>query len=65
MPILVYSDFSKSFILYTDVLKLRLSMILMQEDNDKEEHIICYASRGLHPHEENYTATKLKCLAIY
>src|SRR5579871_4279073 len=64
-PILVHPDFSKPFILYTDVLKLRLSVILTQEDNDKEEHIICYASRGLCSHKENYATTKLKYLAMY
>ena len=65
MLILVCSNFSKPFILYTDALKLRLSVILIQEDNDKEEYIICYINRGLCPHEENYAATKLKYLAIY
>ena len=64
-PILVHPNFSKPFILYTDVLKLGLSVILMQEDNDKEEHVICYTSRGLYPHKENYTTTKLECLAMY
>src|SRR5579871_5784267 len=64
-PILIHPDFSKPFILYTDASKLGLGAILTQEDNNKEEHIICYASRGLCPHEENYAATKLECLAMY
>ena len=48
-----------------DTSKLGLGAILSQLDEDKKEHIICYASRGLHTAEENYDTTKLEYLAMY
>ena len=48
-----------------DTSKLRLGIILLQINNDKKKHVICYASRGLHISEENYDTTKLEYLAMY
>src|SRR5579871_6098029 len=64
-PILVQPNFSKPFILYMDISKLGLDAILLQINDDKKEHIICYTSKGLHVSEENYDTMKLECLAIY
>jgi hypothetical protein len=38
---------------------------LSQLDENNHDHVIYYASQGLHPHEENYATSKLKCLAMY
>jgi hypothetical protein len=64
-PILIRPDFSRPFFLYTDASQLGLGAILSQLDDDNKEHVICYASHGLHSAEENYDTTKLECLAMY
>ena len=64
-PILVQPNFSKPFILYIDISKLRLGIILSQINDNKKEHIIYYASRGLYISEENYDTIKLEYLAMY
>jgi hypothetical protein len=63
-PILVRSDLSKEFLLFTDASSKGLGIILSQLDNQGEERVIGYTSRALHAGEPNYGATKLKCLAV-
>ncbi|CAG8677806.1 10431_t:CDS:2, partial [Ambispora gerdemannii] len=44
-PILIYFDFDKSFILFTDASSIGLGAILSQKDPKDREKIIIYASR--------------------
>ena len=58
-PVLVPPDFSKDFIIYCDASRQGLGCILMQD-----RQVIAYASRQLHPHEENYPTHDLELAAV-
>ena len=58
-PVLVPPDFSKDFVIYCDASRQGLGCILMQD-----RHVIAYASRQLHPHEENYPTHDLELAAV-
>ena len=50
---------TKDFVIYCDASRQGLGCILMQD-----RHVIAYASRQLHPHEENYPTHDLELAAI-
>ena len=52
-------DFTKDFVIYCDASRQGLGCILMQD-----RHVIAYASRQLHPHEENYPTHDLELAAV-
>lgn len=58
-PILQYPDFNKQFVLQTDASNFALGAILSQNG-----HPICYASRTLNNHEQNYSTIKKELLAV-
>lgn len=58
-PILSYPDFTKKFILQTDASNFALGAVLSQEG-----HPVCYASRTLNDHEQNYSTIEKELLAI-
>lgn len=62
-PVLSYSDFTKSFTIYTDASGIGLGAVLSQEQDGKER-VISYASRSLNNAEKNYTVTDQECLAV-
>ena len=65
IPILRHSDFTKPFILYTDVSKKGVGAILAQYDVEaKADYIVEYFSWSLGQVQENWSATDLECLAI-
>ena len=63
-PVLVYPNFDKEFILYTDASIIALGAVLHQVGNDGKEHVIAYESKTLSNAEQNYTTTELECLAV-
>lgn len=63
-PVLVYPDFEKEFILYTDASKLALGAVLHQKGDDGKEYVIAYENKTLNKAEQNYTTTELECLAV-
>ena len=64
-PILRHSNFTKPFILYTDVSKKGVGAILTQYDDEaKADYVVEYFSRSLTQVQENWSATDLECLAI-
>src|SRR6266498_1782994 len=63
-PVLLFSNFDKPFVLYTDASLKGLGAVLEQEDENKNLRPVAYASRSLTPAEKNYYMTDLKCLAI-
>ncbi len=45
-------------------LDVDLEVVLMQEDNQEKDQVICYETKTLLLAEKNYLITKKKCLAI-
>ncbi len=52
------------FKLYTDTLDVGLGAVLMQEDNQEKDRVICYEAKTLLPAEKNYPITEKKCHAV-
>lgn len=63
-PILVYPDFTKPFILYTDASNFAISYILGQVDDQNREKVIAYGGRAVHKHEASWHINTLEALAI-
>ncbi len=63
-PILVHPDFTKMFNLYTDALDVGLRAVLMQEDDQEKDRVICYEAKTLLLAEKNYPIMEKKCLAV-
>ena len=61
--ILIYPDWTKEFVLFTDASTFALGAVLAQKDHKNQDRVVAYASRSLLPAEKNYTATELECLA--
>lgn len=62
-PILGYADYTKSFEVHTDASGLGLGAVLYQ-NQEGQNRVIAYASRGLSKSEKNYPAHKLEFLAL-
>jgi hypothetical protein len=58
-PVLVLSDLTKKFDIYFDASCRGLGYVLMQEGQ-----VVCYASRQLRKHEENYPTHDLELAAV-
>jgi hypothetical protein len=58
-PVLVLPDLTKKFDIYCDASRQGLGCVLMQEGQ-----VVCYASRQLRKHEENYPTHDLKLAAV-
>ena len=63
-PILVFADYTKQFLLETDVSKDGLGVVLSQKQADRQYYPIAYGSRVLTPHKKNYHSTKLEILPL-
>ncbi|CAG8546936.1 25869_t:CDS:2, partial [Dentiscutata erythropus] len=63
-PILRYSNFERTFYLYTDASGIGLGTVLAQKDENKKEYAIAYASKSLTRPERNYAATELECYTV-
>lgn len=65
-PVLAFADFTLPFIVYTDASNHGLGAVLAQK-KDGRERILAYASRTLHPTEQNdanYSSFKLELLGL-
>ena len=63
-PILIYSNYDKRFLFYTDASYQGLDFILAQKDDQEREYPVHYRRRKLRSNERNYTITDLECLSI-
>ena len=64
VPILVFPDFDKSFLLDTDASKEGLGAVLSQKQGDGHYHPVTFGSSSLIPSEKNYHSSKLEFLAL-
>ena len=62
--VLAYPDFTKPFKLHIDACNRGLGAILYQEQADRKEKPISFASRSLNKAESNYPTHKLEFLAL-
>ena len=63
-PVLVFADFKKPFQLETDALKEGLGAVLLQESDDRQYHLVAFASQELKGGESKYHSSKLEFLAL-
>ena len=64
MPILVFPDFNKPFLLETDASKEGLGVVLSQKQSDGHYHPVSFRSHSLTPLEKNYHSSKLEFLTL-
>ena len=64
MPVLVFPDFNKPFLLETDASKEGLGVVLSQKQDDGHYHPVALSSKTLMPSEQNYHSSKLEFLAL-
>ena len=63
MPVLVFPDFNKPFLLETDASKEGLGAVVSQKQSDGRYHPVSFGSHSLTPSEKNYHSSKLEFLA--
>ena len=64
VPVLVFPDFNKPFLLETDASKEGLGAVLSQKQDNGRYHPVVFGSRMLTPSEQNYHSSKLEFLAL-
>ena len=63
-PVLAYPDYTKPFILDTDVSDFGIGAVLAQHDEDGQERVVAFASRTLSKAERRYCVTRRELLAV-
>ena len=63
-PVLVFTNYTKDFLLKMDASKEGLGAVLSQKQADGWFHSVAYGSQALTAHEKNYHSTKLEFLAL-
>ena len=64
VPVLVFTDLEKPFILETDASGIGLGDVLLQEQEDGKLHPIAYTNKALHRSQKNYHLSKLEFLVL-
>lgn len=64
-PVLDYPRKDRKFVLDTDASFEAIGAVLSQIDENNQERVIAYASRGLTPFEKGYCVTRKELLALY
>ena len=64
MPVLVFPDVDKPFLLETDASKKGLGAVLSQKQSVGHYHPVTFSSCSLTPSEKNYHSSKLEFLAL-
>ena len=64
MPVLVFPDFEKPFLLEMDASKEGLGEVLSQKESDGWYHPIAFGSHSLTLAEKNYHSSKLEFLTL-
>ena len=64
MPVVVFPDFDKPFLLETDASKEGLGAVLSQKQSDERYHPVAFGSHSLTPSEKNYHSSELEFLTL-
>ena len=64
VPVLVFPDFDKPFLLETDASKEGLGAVLSQKQSNGRYHPVAFGSHSLTPLEKNYHSSKLEFLML-
>ena len=64
MPVLVFPNFNKPFLLETDASKEGLGAVVSQKQSDGRYHPVSFGSHSLTPSEKNYHSSKLEFLML-
>ena len=64
MPMLVFPDFDKPFLLETDTTKEGLGTVLSEKQDDGHYHPVAFGIHSLTPSENNYHSSKIKFLTL-
>ena len=64
VPIVVFPNFDKPFLLETDASKEGLGAVLSQKQDNGHYHPVTFGSRTLMPSEQNYHSSKLEFLTL-
>ena len=64
MPVLVFPDFERPFLLEMNAFKEGLGAVLSQKQSDRWYHPIAFGSHSLTPAEKNYHSSKLEFLTL-
>ena len=64
VPVLVFPDFNKPFLLETDASKEGLGAVLSQKQDNGRYHPVAFGSRTMTQSEQNYHSSKLEFLAL-
>ena len=64
VPVLVFPDFDKPFLLEMDASKEGLGVVLSQKQSDGHYHPVTFGSHSLTPSEKNYHSSKLEFLVL-
>jgi hypothetical protein len=62
-PLLFRHDYSRDYFLYLTALDYTIAMVLVQEDDSHDEHVIYYLSRSLTPTKTKYLHVEKLALA--
>ncbi len=63
-PILMYPDFEREFILYTDASDTAIGFILGQKDEEGRERAVAYAGKSLSKAQQNWDTRDKELLAV-
>lgn len=63
-PVLAYPDYSKLFILDTDASDYGIRAVLLQKDDEGQEHVVAFASRSFSKAKHRYCVTRRDLLAV-
>lgn len=63
-PVLKAPDFEKPFVLHVDASDIASGAVLLQEENDKLLHPVCYHSEEFKAHQRNYSTIEKEALSL-
>ena len=64
VPVLMAPDFQKQFKLFVDASDVGIGAVLFQEDSYGVDHPVCYYSKKLNCHQQNYSTSEKETLAL-